>query len=303
MTHRLRRSELAVPASNEKLVRKAVASDADLVFLDLEDATAPDAKEAAREIAVNALNELDWGRTIRAVRVNDHETEWAVYDMVSILEGAGDNLDVFIIPKVKKPSDLLFFETMLLSLEKKLKINKPIGLEVLIEEAEGLGRVEEIARCSERLEALILGFGDLAGSFGMRFGHERDPAYKYPGDIWNAHRVRMIGACRAVGVDAIDGPFGNFKDDEGYRAQATYAAALGAVGKWCIHPSQIAHANEVFAPTEKELHVAQKMVAAYEASLTSGDGAAGAGGMLVDAATARLYQPVVDRAKQIGMIE
>ena len=302
MTPRLRRSELAVPASNARLVEKAVKSDADLVFLDLEDATAPDAKEGARQIAIDALNDLDWGRTIRCVRVNDHETEWAVYDMVSMLEGAGNNLDIIIIPKVKKPSDLLFFETMLLSLEKKLKIKKPIGLEVLIEEAEGLGRVEEIARCSTRLEALILGFGDLAASLGMRFGHELDASYKYPGDIWNAHRVRLIAACRAAGIDAIDGPFGNFRDDEGYRAQSTYAASLGAVGKWCIHPSQIPHANEIFAPSEKELHVAKKMVAAYEASLEGGDGAAGAGGMLVDAATARLYQPVLDRARQIGMI-
>ena len=303
MTNRLRRSELAVPASNPKLVEKAAGSDADLVFLDLEDATAPATKEGARQIAIDGLNELDWGRTLRAVRVNDHETEWAVYDMVRILEGAGDQLDIIIIPKVKRPSDLLFFETMLLSLERKLKIRKPIGLEVLIEEAEGLGNVEEIARCSERLEALILGFGDLAASMGMRFGHELDKSYKYPGDIWNAHRVRLIAACRAAGIDAIDGPFGNFKDDEGYRAQCTYAAALGAVGKWCIHPAQIPHANAVFAPTEKELKVAQKMVAAYAASVEAGSGAAGAGGSLVDAATERLYRPVIDRARQIGMIE
>ena len=137
---------------------------------------------------------------------------------------------------------------------------------------------------------------------GMRFGHELDPGYKYPGDIWNAHRVRLIAACRAAGIDAIDGPFGNFKDDEGYRAQSTYAAALGAVGKWCIHPAQIPHANAVFAPTEKELRVAQKMVDAYEASVKAGSGAGGAGGSLVDAATERLYRPVIDRARQIGMI-
>jgi len=302
MPNRLRRSELAVPASNQKFVEKSAASDADLVFLDLEDATAPEAKEGARQTAVDALNGLDWGKTIRAVRVNDHETEWAVYDMVSILEGAGNNLDIIIIPKVKRPEDLLFFETTLLSLEKKLGIKKPIGLEALIEEAEGLANVEAIAKCSTRLEALILGFGDLAGSMGMRFGHELDPSLKYPGDMWNAHRVRMIAACRAAGIDAIDGPFGNFKDDQGYREQATWATTLGAVGKWCIHPNQIQHANEVFAPSEREIGIAKKMVEAYEASVKAGDGAAGAGGMLVDAATVRLYQPVIDRAKQIGMI-
>lgn len=302
MTRRLRRSELAVPASNQKFVEKAAQSDADLVFLDLEDATAPDAKEGARQIAVDALNNLDWGNTVRAVRVNDHETEWAVYDMISLLEGAGENLDVIILPKVKRPEDLLFFEKILLSLEKKLRLKKPIGLEVLIEEAEGLANVEAIARCSTRLEALILGFGDLAASMGMRFGHELDPSYKYPGDMWNAHRVRMIAACRAVGIDAIDGPFGNFKDDQGYREQCTWSTTLGAVGKWCIHPSQIAHANEIFAPSAQELRVAKQMVEAYEAAVNEGAGAGGAGGVLVDAATARLYQPVIDRAKQIGLL-
>ncbi len=300
---RLRRSELAVPASSERFIEKSAASAADLVFLDLEDATAPDAKEGARQTAVDALNGLDWGSKVRAVRVNDHETEWAVYDMVSILEGAGNNLDVIIVPKVKKPSDLLFFETLLKSLERKLKIKKPIGLEVLIEEAEGLGNVEAIARCSDRLEALILGFGDLAASMGMRFGHERDESLRYPGDLWHAHRVRLIAACRAAGIDAIDGPFGNFRNANAYRAQASWAATLGAVGKWCIHPSQIEHANEIFAPSEKEIAVARKMVDAYEASVQSGDGAAGAGGMLVDAATVRLYQPVLDRARQIGLLQ
>lgn len=299
---RLRRSELAVPASNPKFVEKSAESDADLVFLDLEDATAPSVKEAARNIAVDALNNLDWGDKVRAVRVNDHETEWAVYDMLSILEGAGNNLDVIIIPKVKRPSDLLFFETLLKSLEKKLKIKKPIGLEALIEEAEGLGNVEAIARCSDRLEALILGFGDLAASMGMRFGHELDASLRYPGDKWSAHRVRLIAACRAAGIDAIDGPFGDFKDDQGYRAQATWATTLGAVGKWCIHPSQISYANEIFAPSAREIDLAQKMVGAYEASVNQGGGAAGAGGNLVDAATVRIYQPVIDRAKRIGIL-
>ena len=150
--------------------------------------------------------------------------------------------------------------------------------------------------------SLILGFGDLAASMGMRFGHERDPSYKYPGDMWNGHRVRMIAACRAAGIDAIDGPFGDYKDDEGYRAQCTWTTTLGAVGKWCIHPSQIVHANEIFAPSAQELKVAKRLVEAYEASVTKGAGAVGAGGILVDAATARLYQPVIDRAKALGLL-
>jgi len=296
---RLRRSELAVPAGNRRMVEKAAGSDADLVFLDLEDATAPDRKVAARSAAIEALNGLDWGRRVRAVRVNDHTTEWAVGDVVSVVEGAGQNLDVLILPKVKAPRDVWFFETMLDGLEKRLGLERRIGLEVLIEEAEGLARVEEIAVSSPRLEALILGFGDLAASLGMRFGHELEDDFRYPGDRWHAHRVRFIAACRAAGIDAIDGPFGNFKDDSGYSREATWAAALGAVGKWCIHPAQIPLANQVFAPSPKEIAIAQKMVDAYNESLEGGAGAGGKGGTLVDAATLRLYQPVLERARLI----
>lgn len=302
MVTRLRRSELSVPASSERMVRKSAESATDLVFLDLEDATAPERKVGARKAAIDALNGLEWGDKVKAVRVNDHDTQWASDDVISIVEGAGRNIDVIILPKVKRPRDVWFFETLLNGLEKKLQLETPIGLEVLIEEAEGLGNVEEIARCSPRLEALILGFGDLSASMGMRYGHEADESYKYPGDLWHAHRVRLIAACRAAGIDAIDGPFGNFKDDEGYRREATYATSLGAVGKWCIHPSQIAHANEVFSPTKNEIDAAQRMVDAYNQSLASGDGAGGEGGTLVDAATLRLFEPVLERARLIGLV-
>ncbi len=299
---RLRRSELAVPASNERMVEKSASSAADLVFLDLEDATAPEKKEGARQIAVDALNQLDWGHTVRSVRVNDHTTQWAVDDVISVVEGAGENVDVLILPKVKQPRDVWFFETLLDGLEQKLGLTRKIGFEVLIEEAEGLANVEAIATCSERLEALILGFGDLAASMGMRFGHELDDDYRYPGDMWSAHRVRLIAACRAAGIDAIDGPFGNFKNDKAYMTQATYAATLGAVGKWCIHPNQIPLANDVFAPSPKEIERAQKMVDLYNESLESGAGAGGKGGQLVDAATLRLFQPVLDRARLTGKL-
>lgn len=299
---RLRRSELAVPASNPRMVEKSASSEADLVFLDLEDATAPEKKEGARKSAIDALNGLDWGKIVRSVRVNDHTTRWAVDDVISVVEGAGHNLDLLILPKVKAPRDVWFFETMLDGLEKKLGLERRIGLEVLIEEAEGLARVEEIARSSDRLEALILGFGDLSASMGMRYGHELDKDFRYPGDIWHAHRVRLIAACRAAGIDAIDGPFANFKDDKRYVEQATHAASLGAVGKWCIHPNQIPLANDVFAPSPREIEQAQKMVDLYNESLESGAGAGGKGGMLVDAATLRLYQPVLDRARLTGKL-
>src|SRR5205823_15065548 len=252
-TMRLRRSELATPASSPKMIDKAAATDADLVFLDLEDAVAPPQKETARDNVVRALRELDWGKKLRAVRVNGADTRWAHDDVITVVEGAGAHIDLLILPKVKAPRDVWFFETLLDQLEEKLRLKNRIGLEALIEETEALSRVEEIAASSPRLEALILGFGDLSASQGMRLGIGADGADHYPGDIWHHARARMIVAARAHGLDAIDGPFANFKDAQGYRREATWAAMLGAVGKWAIHPSQIEIANDVFAPTQREI--------------------------------------------------
>lgn len=300
---RLRRSELAVPAANPRMIEKAAASDADLAFLDLEDATAPAQKEEARANAIHGLKTLDWGRTIRAVRVNAADTQWATDDVVEVVTNAHEHLDVIIIPKPYAPRDVWFFETLLSQLEQKLGIEPRIGLEALIEEAQALSRVEEIAACSPRLEALILGFGDLAASLGFRVGHEAEASDAYPGDPWHAARARMIAACRANGIDAIDGPYPSFTKPDAYRRECTWASTLGAVGKWCIHPSQIPIANEVFAPSEKEIAFARAQLEAYEAATKSGAGAGSAGGMLVDAASLRLFQAVIDRARRTGRIE
>ena len=283
------------------MIEKAAASAADLVFLDLEDAVAPAQKVASRDMVVRGLRELDWGKKLRAVRVNDAQTQWAYGDVVSVVEGAGEHLDLLILPKVKAPRDVWFFETLLDQLEKKLGLKKKIGLEALIEETEALSRVEEIAGCSPRLEALILGFGDLSASQGIRFGigGEND---RYPGDIWHHARARMIVACRAHGIDAIDGPFANFKDPDGYRRDAVWSAMLGAVGKWAIHPSQIEIANDVFAPTDAEIERARGQYEAYRAAEQAGAGAAGAGGVLVDAAAARIFEGVLERARLTGRI-
>ena len=176
MTLRLRRSELSTPASSPKMIEKAMATTADMVFLDLEDAVAPAQKEAARKNAVDALRNLDWGKKVRAVRVNGADTHWAHDDVIEVVEGAGDKLDVIIVPKPKAPRDIWFFDTLLTQLETKLHLKNRIGLEALIEESAALARVEEIAASSPRLEALILGFGDLSASQGMRFGVASDPA-------------------------------------------------------------------------------------------------------------------------------
>jgi len=302
VTLRLRRSELSTPASSPKMIEKAMDLPADLVFLDLEDAVAPAQKEAARKNAIAALNDLDWGTKVRAVRVNGADTRWAYDDVIQVVEGAGDKLDVIIVPKPKAARDIWFFDTLLSQIEIKKGLKNRIGLEALIEESAALSRVEEIAASSTRLEALILGFGDLSASQGVRLGIASDPSLRYPGDMWHFARVRMISACRANGLDAIDGPFGNFRDPEGYRREATWAATLGAVGKWAIHPGQIELANEVFAPTAAEIESAKKMKAAYDAAIRDGAGAAGAGGMLIDAVVVRIFENVLERAKLSGRI-
>jgi len=296
---RLRRSELSTPGTSEKMLAKAAASDADLVFCDLEDAVAPAAKEGARSTVAAALRELDWGDKTVAVRVNGVHTEWCHDDVIQVVTEGGPRLDVLIVPKVKAPRDVWFVESLLDQLEAKLGRGKRIGIEVLIEETEALARVEEIAACSTRLEALILGVGDLSASQGIRVGHIGEAADRYPGDMWHYARNRMIVAARANGIDAIDGPYASFGDPDGYRREAGWAATLGCVGKWAIHPSQIALANDVFAPTAKEVERAREAVEAVRAAEQEGLGAATLGGMMIDAATARIFQGVVDRADLI----
>jgi citrate lyase subunit beta/citryl-CoA lyase len=299
---RLRRSELSTPGTSEKMMAKAAASDADLVFLDLEDAVAPNAKEGARQPIVEALTGLDWGTKTRAVRVNGTHTPWCHDDVVHVVTGARDALDVLIIPKVKAPRDVWFVDTLLTQLELKLGLEEGrIGLELLIEETEALACVEEIAACSPRLEALILGVGDLSASQGIRVGHIGDASARYPGDMWHYARNRMIVAARANGLDAIDGPYANFRNPDGYRVDAGWAATLGAVGKWAIHPSQVPIANEVFAPTEKEIAQAREVIDAVRASEAGGEGAANLGGTMIDAATARIFATVLERAEKAGL--
>lgn len=299
MTARLRRSELSTPGTSEKMLAKAAASAADLVFLDLEDSVAPALKPEARALVVSALTGLDWGAKTKAVRINAVQSEWALDDVVEVVTGAGRHLDVIIIPKVKAPRDVWFVETLLDQLEGKLGLDHGIGIEVLIEEAEALSRVEEIAGSSPRLEALILGPGDLAASLGMRLGHIGGEEHRYPGDVWHHARSRMIAAARAHGLDPVDGPYADFGNPDGYRREATWAAILGCVGKWAIHPSQIEVANDVFAPTADEVARARAAIDSVRAAEAGGAGAARAGGVMIDAATARIFQVTLDRAALI----
>ena len=291
-----RRAELATPASSEHMCEKAARAGADLVFLDLEDACAPQAKEAARGTAVSALTELDWGATLRAVRVNGLETQWCHGDIVEVVTGARDRLDVIILPKVRSARDVWWVDVLLTQLEAKLHLVRPIALEALIEEAEGLVNVAEIARASPRLEALIFGAGDLSASLRSRVDGNFDPAGEYPGDFWHAVRIQILTAARAANIDAIDAPYPAYRDIEGYRRSATQASLLGFDGKWAIHPAQVPVANAVFTPAPDEVAEAQSVISDYRRAQASGVGALGRNGKLVDAALIRHAHNVLRRA-------
>jgi citrate lyase subunit beta/citryl-CoA lyase len=293
---RPRRSELATPASNEHMCEVAARSGADLVFLDLEDACAPAAKAAARATAVAALTELDWGDTARAIRINGLDTGWCHGDVIEVVTGAPDALDVIIVPKVRSGRDVWWVDVLLSQLETKLGLSRRIKLEALIEEAEGLLNAAEIARSSSRLEALIFGAGDLSASLRARVDGNFAPAGDYPGDYWHAVRVQVLAAARAAGIAAIDAPYPGYRDEAGYRQAATHASLLGYDGKWAIHPSQVPIANEVFKPTVEEVAEARAIMADYRRAEADGRGAVGRNGQLVDAAMMRHAENVLRRA-------
>ncbi len=297
---RARRSELATPASSEKMCAKAPSAGADLVFLDLEDACAPVVKESSRAIVVRALTGQDWGRTVRAVRVNGLDTHWCHDDVVEVVTGAREALDVIIVPKARRARDVWWFDVLLTQLETKLGMTKRIGLEVLIEEAEGLANAAEIARASDRLEAIIFGAGDLSASLRARVDGNFDPVSEYPGDFWHHARVQVLTAARAAGIDAIDAPYPAYQDPDGYRRSARHASLLGYDGKWAIHPSQVPLANEVFAPTDDEVAEAKEAMAVYRASEADGVGAIGREGKLVDAAHMRHAENTLYKASLAG---
>ena len=297
---RARRSQLSVPGSSEKMLQKAAASAADHVFCDLEDAVAPAAKVEARAKVVWALNNLDWGRKTRCVRINDVTTQWCHGDLIEIVEKAGKNLDTIMLTKPYEAADVIFVDRMLGQLEKKLQLERRIGIEVLIEEVQALQNVEAIASCSDRMEALIFGLGDYSASQGIDVANLGD-ANTYPGDLFHYARFRMTMAARAQGLDAIDGPFGGINDEAGYREEARRAKALGMVGKWAIHPAQIAPALEVFAPKAAEVARARKLEAAIREAVAKGFGSAEVDGMMVDVAVLRLIRNTLDLADLYGL--
>jgi citrate lyase beta subunit len=292
---RLQRSELAVPGSNTEMIGKAASSAADYVFLDIEDAVAPPDKERARRNIITALNEIDWrarGKTV-SVRINGLDTHYMYRDVVEIMEQAGDRLDTILVPKVGVPADLYMVEAMCSQIETAKGYTTRVGLEALIETALGMANVEAIAAFGGRLEALHFGVADYAASCKARTVNIGGLNPDYPGDQWHFALSRMTVACRAYGLRAIDGPFGDFSDPEGYQAAARRAAALGIEGKWAIHPSQIALANEVFSPLAKEVDRANRIIAVLKEAEEQGKGAASLDGKMIDAASERMARNVL----------
>ncbi|MCB1645598.1 MAG: CoA ester lyase [Pseudomonadales bacterium] len=298
---RLRRCQLSVPGSSDKMMTKAAAMEVDHVFLDLEDAVAPNQKAAARGMIVNALNTLDWKPKTLCVRINDVDTEYCHDDIIEVVTGAGDKLDTIMLTKAKSAHDVMFVHLLLDQLEAKLGLKKRIGIECLIEEVEGMMNVDSIAACSDRLECLVFGMGDYSASQAMNIRNIGEGDAAYPGDIWHYPRYKMTIACRVHGLDPVDGPYANFRNPDAFRTECVRGYTLGMVGKWAIHPSQVEIAQEVYSPPQKAVDSARKQKAAYEEALQQGLGAINVDGVMVDAATVRILQNIIDKADMIGM--
>ena len=295
---RLQRSELAVPGSSPKMFEKALQSSADYVFLDLEDAVAPDDKIPARQNVIDAINDLDWkgsGKTI-SVRINSIDTHYMYRDVVEVVEQAGSKLDTILLPKAGTASDVYMLSAMLNQIETAKGLKNRIGIEILIETTLGMANVMEIAKQGrdERLEAMHFGVADYAASCRARTTVIGGLNPDYPGDQWHAGLSQMLVACRAYGLRAIDGPFGDFNDPESYKGAARRGAALGFEGKWAIHPSQIELANEVYTPPNEEVSHAKQILIALDEAAKAGRGAAQLNGRMIDAASAKMAENIVN---------
>ena len=298
---RLHRSELAVPGSSPKMFEKAITSNADVVFLDLEDAVSPQDKIPSRQNIIKAIKEMNWkekGKTI-SIRINSLDTHYMYRDVIEIVEEVGEKIDTILIPKAGSASDVYMVDCLLTQIEDNKKFKNKIGIECLIETALGMSNIKEIAKSSERLEALHFGVADYAASLKARTVIIGGLNPDYPGDQWHHGLSQLVMTCRAYGLRAIDGPFGDFNDKDAYIASAKRAAAIGFDGKWAIHPSQIDLANEVFSPPEKEVNKAIRILEELEKAANEGKGAAQLDGRMIDAASARMAENVVNINNQI----
>jgi malyl-CoA/(S)-citramalyl-CoA lyase len=312
---RLNRSELAVPGSQPQLFEKAAKSEADVVFLDLEDAVAPDDKAQARKNVIAALRDIDWGSKTMSVRINGLDTHFMYRDVVDVMEQGGERLDLIMIPKVGTAADVYAVDMLVTQCEAAVGRKKKIGFEMIIETALGMQNVHEIAAASRRNESLHFGVADYAASTKARTTNigGANPAYAiltdkdgsgnretHWGDMWHYAVARMVVAARANGLRPVDGPFGDFSDADGYRAGGNRAGVLGCEGKWAIHPSQVMLANELFTPSDAEVKKAHRIIEAMEQAQKEGKGAVSLDGRLIDLASIRQAEVLVTKAKQIA---
>ena len=312
---RLNRSELAIPGSQPQMFEKAAKLDVDVIFLDLEDAVAPNEKEQARKNIIKALNEIDWGNKSMSVRLNGLDTHYMYRDVVDVVEQAGERLDLIMIPKVGTAADVYAVDMMVTQIEAAKGYKKRIGFEHIIETALGMQNVSEIAAASPRNESLHFGVADYAASTRARttiiggvnedYSVLTDPAKDgsrevHWGDMWHYALARMVVAARANGLRPIDGPFGDFSDPDGYRAAAKRAAVLGCEGKWAIHPSQAALANEVMSPSDSEVDRAERILKAMADAEKTGKGAVSLDGRLIDYASIRQAEVLIEKVKQVA---
>ncbi|MGR3492362.1 MAG: L-malyl-CoA/beta-methylmalyl-CoA lyase [Shimia sp.] len=303
------RCQLFGPGSRPALFEKMAASAADVINLDLEDSVAPDDKPEARKNIIRAIGDVDWGNKTLSVRINSLDSPFWYRDVVDLLEQSSDRIDQIMIPKVGNAADIYAVDALVTAIEAAKGRTKRIQFEVIIESAAGIAHVEEIASASPRMAAMSLGAADFAASMGMQttgIGGTQDNYYmlhdgaKHWSDPWHWAQAAIVAACRTHGVLPVDGPFGDFSDDDGFRAQARRSATLGMVGKWAIHPKQIALANEVFTPSEGAVTEAREILAAMEQAKKDGAGATVYKGRLVDIASIKQAEVIVKQAELLA---
>ena len=303
------RCQLFGPGSRPAIFEKMARSDADVINLDLEDSVSPDDKPKARAAIIEAIGDVDWGRKHLSVRINGLDTPYWYRDVVDLLEQASDRLDQIMIPKVGCAEDIYAVDALVTAIERATGRSKRIAFEVIIESAAGIANVDAIAAASPRLQAMSLGAADFAASMGMQttgIGGTQENYYmlrngvQHWSDPWHWAQTAIVAACRSHGVLPVDGPFGDFSDDDGFRAQARRSATLGMVGKWAIHPKQIALANEVFTPSEAAVSEAREILAAMEQARAEGAGATVYKGRLVDIASIKQAEVIVAQSELIG---
>ena len=303
------RCQLFGPGSRPALFAKMAASAADVVNLDLEDSVAPSDKPEARRNIIQAISDVDWGNKYLSVRINGLDTPFWYSDVVDLLEQSGDRLDQIMIPKVGCAADVYAVDALVTAVEAAKGRAKPVSLEVIIESAAGIAHVEEIAAASPRLQAMSLGAADFAASMGMQttgIGGTQENYYmihkdaKHWSDPWHWAQAAIVAACRTHGILPVDGPFGDFSDDQGFIAQARRSATLGMVGKWAIHPKQIALANEVFTPSAEAVAEAREILTAMEKAKANGEGATVYKGRLVDIASIKQAEVIVKQSELIA---